>query len=192
MWHSSCIWAKAQHEFFFWILISLISHFSFLRYQRVLNPLEVHNSFNHIHETYGGDKLKFQLNNLASDDVQSIHNTSQLWSRKLKITRGDTGNKWRGHSPWATHGCRKDLPNQNLKQEFAHIDYLHFTSVRKGKGSMTNKNKNFKVNGQMEPITISCIKKQFDANGIRSVPWSRRSIILGYRRGNLTRLDRYL
>ena len=82
-------------------LVLDFSHFSFLfsPLPRSTESSLVHNSFNHIHETYRGEKLKFQFNSLASDDVQSIHNTSQLWSRKLKIMWGDTGNEWRGPSP---------------------------------------------------------------------------------------------
>ena len=92
---------------------------------------------------------------------------------------------------WMQKGLAKSKSQTMVNYpEFVHIDYLHFTSMRKGKGSMMNKN--FKVNGKMEPITISCIKKQYDASGIRFVPWSCGRIILGYRRGNLIRLDRYL
>lgn len=92
---------------------------------------------------------------------------------------------------WMQKGLAKSKSQTMVNYpEFTHTDYLHFTSVRKGKGLM--RNKNFKVNGTMEPMMISHIKKQCDANGIRFVPWSHGNIILGYRRGNLIQLNRYL
>lgn len=94
---------------------------------------------------------------------------------------------------WMQKGLAKSKSQTMVNYpEFTHTDYLHFTSVRKGRGSM--RNENFEVNGRMEPVMILYIKKQCDANanGIQFVPRSCGSIILGYRRGNLIQLNRYL